>query len=162
MSDNKLNEDFKEEDNELLKESATLDEEEDIQDTIASLLYGNRLRDLVRSVAKHEGQNVMIGKKGINGMQNAMKFLTVMLSYEILEVLKNKNKTVISPVITSEALNNMVGKSDSLNRVLLELEELKGRLHLLSGSTSISKATDYVNLFEREIINEHEVTDSTD
>ncbi|KKC46951.1 hypothetical protein VE23_07055 [Paenibacillus sp. D9] len=131
--------------------------EEEIEDTLISLLYGNRLRDLVKRVAKNDTVTVQIGKRGVDGLQNAMKFLAVMMIYETLDVLKIKNKVQITPLIISQALSNLVGKSDSLNIATLELETLIMKLQANNSNTSVIRATEFVNLFEKE-----ETIDTTD
>lgn len=134
----------------LSSEDATDAIEEEIQDSIVSLLYGTRLRELVKEIASDEGVSIQFGKKGINGMQNGMKFLTVMLTYEILQIIKEKGRVIITASIINEALNSMVGKADSLNIAMLELDVLKNKLMLVNNNTSVLKATDFVNLYGKE------------
>lgn len=135
-----------------------LDEEQIQEDDLVGLdekdekclFVEKRLKNLIKAVADHDKfEDIRFGKTGLKTLQESFRFISVMLTYEMIESLKKKQRKTISPGVVNEALASMLGKSDSLGIAVNELEKLIGKLESLNDSTSITKAMDYVNVVER-------------
>lgn len=111
-----------------------------------SLLYQTRVRSLINSVAEAEGYDIQIGRKGLESFNESIKFITVMLAYEIIEELRAGNRKKITPLFVEKALSKMLGRADALGLAIKELEQVLENLEVKSSSTSISKAMDYLNI----------------
>jgi hypothetical protein len=129
------------------EEDETIDENSELDENDSkSLIYKTRVRNLIKSVAQTEEYEIKIGKKGFERLNDSIKFLAVMLSYEIIDELKSKKRKTLSPPFVDEALSNMLGKADALSLAIKELEKVVEELEVKSSTTSISKAMDFLNI----------------
>ena len=118
---------------------------------ISRIIYFNkkRLKELVRSVAnKEELSDIRISKPGVERLQSSLKFLTLVMTYEIIQLLKNNKRKTISRDYVDMALTNIIQRSDVLNTTLNKLEDLTKQLESLNTDTSMTKALDFINLGE--------------
>jgi histone H3/H4 len=114
---------------------------------VYSLVYKNRLRELMKSIATHdEMEDIRFSKTGIKSLQESIAYLSVVLTFEIIETLKKNKRKTIGPKIVDEALTNMMGKADALGIAIIEVQNLVERLQQRTQTTSIVKATDFINL----------------
>ncbi|MEC0089883.1 hypothetical protein [Paenibacillus macquariensis] len=114
-----------------------------------NLLYESRMRELIKNVAEHEGfGNIRIGNKGGIALQNALRFITVMFTYELLDILTLQKKITVSGKSVNDTLTKLLGRTDSFNVTIHELESLIANLQHKSNDTSITKAMDFVNIID--------------
>ncbi|MEB2492872.1 hypothetical protein SOP93_17040 [Peribacillus frigoritolerans] len=133
----------------------TIDEEDldKQEEENKSIFYQTRVRSLIKSIAESEDYDIQIGKKGFESFNESIKFITVMLAYEVVEDLKAQNRKKITPVFVDRALSKMLGRADALSLAIKELEQVLDTLEVKSGTTSITKAMDYLNIL---VTNEQE------
>lgn len=112
------------------------------------LCYTNRLRELLKAIGNEEGLNIECGPKSFERVQTSVKYLTVVLIYEILQVLKDKQKIRFKNEYIDEALSKMLGKSDAFGISLKKIHELQEQLEDLNQQAAINKAMDYINIIE--------------
>ncbi|MCL9659429.1 hypothetical protein L2089_01960 [Paenibacillus hunanensis] len=115
-----------------------------------NLVYNSRMRELIKNVATVEDfGNLRISPAGELALQNSLRFILVMFTYELLEILRlNKKKTITTDSV-NDALSNLLGKADSFALTMNGLEDLMKNLQSHSNESAITKAMDFVNLLDR-------------
>ena len=132
-----------------------LGDEEVLVDENKSLLYKSRIRELIKDVASSDGLDLRISKEGFQRYHDSVKFLSVILMYEINSVIKEQKKKTLNVAHVDEAISKMLGRADALNISIQEIERVLEVLQSKSHTTSISRAMDY-------LIMENEGTESED
>ncbi|MGG7211381.1 hypothetical protein [Clostridium baratii] len=136
---------FKENDEEAIiedKEECIDDEKDDGK----SILYKNRVKKLVKEISiKEDLSNIQLGEEGTSRLEEINKLLLSIIIFDVLEELKKDNKKQIKPKHLDKALDNLLNGASAidiaLNILNKDIETLKG----LNNSTSINKATMFVN-----------------
>jgi hypothetical protein len=129
-------EDFEEDDTEL----EALEREEQF------LCVSKRLKALIREVATQEGCKINFGRGSVKKLQDTINFLTVALTYELIQILDKNNKIRITPSFVDNALSNLFKQADAYGIVLTELNKLIENFSKLNESSSFAKATEFVNI----------------
>lgn len=128
-----------------------------------NLMYESRMKELIRNVAEHDGfGEVRIGKKGTTALQNALRFITVMFAYELVDSLRSQKMITVRAKSVNDALTKLVGRADSFSVTIEELEGLISKLQLKSNNTSITKAMDFVNLIDAHYNAESLIVDDSE
>ncbi len=126
-------------------------------------MYESRMKELIRNVAEHDGfGEVRIGKKGTTALQNALRFITVMFAYELVDSLRSQKMITVRAKSVNDALTKLVGRADSFSVTIEELEGLISKLQLKSNNTSITKAMDFVNLIDAHYNAESLIVDDSE
>jgi hypothetical protein len=126
------------------------EDDEDVDGGPGVLLVKSRLKKLIKSVAVSENfAQIEAGDKAIQAFQDSMRYLNVMLTYEVIEVLKTKSRVRVTPEIVNIALTKMLGRSDAVGIAVTELDSLVDKLSQINSQTSIAKAMDFVNIIEK-------------
>lgn len=112
------------------------------------LCYTNRLRDLLRAIGSEEEIEIECGPESLERVQSSIKYLSVVLIYEIIQVLKDNGRVRFKIEFIDEALTKMLGKSDAFGIAIKKTTELKEQLERLNEKSSISKAMDFINVIE--------------
>ncbi|MBU5353367.1 hypothetical protein KQI74_13810 [Paenibacillus barcinonensis] len=112
------------------------------------LCYTNRLRELLRAIGNEEEINIECGPESLERVQTSIKYLTVVLIYEIIQILKDKQKVRFKNEYIDEALSKVLGKSDSFGISIKKISELQEELESLNQQSAINKAMDYINIIE--------------
>lgn len=147
--------------NEIFKEYDELDEDDEIEEDFdteedsteceidnKTIIYKKRLRKLIIQVAEEELSDIRISKKGMLRLQDSIKFLSVALTYEIIDLLKAQGRKTIKPFYVDEALTRMLISSDALSISTDKLEQLVSELQNMNRNTSLNRAMDFINLSE--------------
>ncbi|WP_150270790.1 hypothetical protein [Paenibacillus tepidiphilus] len=114
-----------------------------------NLLYDSRMKELIKNIAEHEGfGKIRIGPKGALALQNALRFITVMFAYELLDSLTEQRKITVGVKSVNDTLTKLLARTDSFTVTINELEELISKLQNKSNDTAITKAMDFVNLID--------------
>lgn len=133
----------------FLTSTDTKEQESENEINYGNLLYDSRMKDLIKNIAEHEGfGRIRIGNKGAVALQNALRFITVMFTYELLDSLTEQKKITVSGKSVNDTLTRLLGRTDAFTVTINELEDLIARLQNKSNETSITKAMDFVNLVD--------------
>ncbi|MDC0760571.1 hypothetical protein POF51_07705 [Brevibacillus sp. AG] len=138
-----------EEENEFL-----LDEEETVEESHEdtnpdSIIVISKMKELIKAVASHEELDIQFGDGSIEKLQEAFRFISVSLTYELIDILKKNNRKRLTPLSVDQALTKLLKKADALVATLNELEALRAKLEALNDDSTILKSMDYVNLIEK-------------
>ncbi|MDA1935457.1 hypothetical protein COM77_23290 [Bacillus cereus] len=123
---------------------------EDGPDKVDDLIYKSRLKKFIRQICEKEGQNIQFSKESEESLQQYYKFITAVLSYEIIDILQKNRRVQLNKDIIHDAVSNALGKSDVLSTAILELQNTIDNLYISSSESAINKATDYIN-FELQL-----------
>lgn len=127
-------------------EEGDLEDDSDESEEEVFFVVKKKLRELVKEVAvEDEFNNIRISVKGSKRLQECIRYLSVILIFETLEILEKKNRKTIDPSSVDEALTKVLGNTDSLGLVIGELGLLMERLESYNRQTAISKSFDFVN-----------------
>ena len=129
--------------NENSLEKSTL-ENETIEDN-NNLLYKQRLKDFMKQIGNNENFDIKFYKTSEQTLQEYYKFITAALTYEIIDLLKKYDKKIITDNIIREAVSNFLSQADAFNVAIVELQDTISKLISHSSSTSIDKASHYIN-----------------
>lgn len=129
--------------NETSVEKNTL-ENEIIEDN-NNLLYKQRLKDFMKQIGNNENFDIKFYKTSEQTLQEYYKFITAALTYEIIDLLKKYDKKIITDDIIREAVSNFLSQADAFNVAIVELQDTISKLISHSSSTSIDKASHYIN-----------------
>ncbi|MFB0831829.1 hypothetical protein ACEU2D_19800 [Brevibacillus laterosporus] len=127
-------------------EDEEIDDDSELENQEYFLCFTSRLKELVKSVAADEGVDINFSKEGTKKLQSTIKFLTISLTYELIDVMTKNKRKRMSPYFIDCALDKMISQADSYGIALNELEQLKEKLDSLNESSSITKATYFINL----------------
>lgn len=123
-----------------------VEDEIDEQKNEQHLLYKNRIKKLIKEVAESENFiGIAIGKEALDRLQLTTKYMTVILIYEIINILKNKNRKQIKPHFIDKALNKTVASADALGVSINKVDALLKELINLNDETAVGKATEFIN-----------------
>ena len=88
-----------------------------------NLLYDSRMKELIRNIAEHEGfGKIRIGSKGALALQNALRFITVMFTYELLDSLTEQKKITVGVKSVNDTLTKLLARTDSFTVTINELD----------------------------------------
>lgn len=128
---------------EVVDELTSLNDEVDNGE---SLLYKNRLKNIIKDIAKFdEFEGIQCTKDGIERLQVTSKYLITMLIFNIMDELKRSGRKQIKPIDVDNALDKILANSSAIDTVL---EMLKGdikNLRLLNNITAVSKTNKFIN-----------------
>lgn len=139
-----------------IAEEELLELEENILDVIEDeveelrneqrLLYKNRIKSLIKDVAKTEDfEGIALGKEALERFQQTTKYMVVMLVFEIIKILKDNNRRHIKPQHIDEALNKTIAGADAIGVSINNVEKLLKQLLELNENTSVAKAMEFIN-----------------
>ncbi|SDE79302.1 hypothetical protein SAMN04487777_12725 [Priestia aryabhattai B8W22] len=112
------------------------------------LLYLDRTKDFIRGIGVKEGLEISFKEECNKTLQNYYKLITAVLSYELIEELKRKQRKRVNNEILEIAFDNILSQSDALNVAIENLNEAIEKLKLDSKESSLQRATDYLNFEE--------------
>jgi hypothetical protein len=121
------------------------DEGDDLKNN-QHLLYKNRIKSLIKDVAKSENfEGIALGKEAFERFQQTTKYMVVMLIFEIIKVLKDNNRRHIKPQHIDDALNKTIASADAIGVSMSNIEKLLKQLLDLNENTSAAKAMEFIN-----------------
>lgn len=121
------------------------DEEEDGED---SILYKKRLNKLIKEIAEKENfDGIQNTKDGFERLLVTSKYLIAMLVFEIVEELKLTGRKQIKPIDVDRALDRITAQSSAIDIALKLLSEDIDKLKSLNKTTSVSKASNFINSY---------------
>ncbi len=128
------------------KKSTDIVNEETLEEDVQSLIYKNRLRDLVKDIANFEEfEGIQITKDGLVRLQDTSKYIITMLIIEIVEELRNSNRKQITPKNVDNSLDKILAKASGIDSALTLLRENIVELEKLNTNTSVTKFFYYFN-----------------
>lgn len=132
------------------KESTDIVNDETLEEDVQSLIYKNRLRDLVKDIANFEEfEGIQITKDGLVRLQDTSKYIITMLIIEIVEELRNSNRKQITPKNVDNALDKILAKASGIDSALTLLRENIVELEKLNTNTSVTKASQFINFGQK-------------
>lgn len=132
------------------KESTDIVNDETFEEDVQSLIYKNRLRDLVKDIANFEEfEGIQITKDGLVRLQDTSKYIITMLIIEIVEELRNSNRKQITPKNVDNALDKILAKASGIDSALTLLRENIVELEKLNTNTSVTKASQFINFGQK-------------
>ncbi|HBJ1646677.1 TPA: hypothetical protein LA462_001158 [Clostridium botulinum] len=132
------------------KKSTDIVNEETLEEDVQSLIYKNRLRDLVKDIANFEEfEGIQITKDGLVRLQDTSKYIITMLIIEIVEELRNSNRKQITPKNVDNSLDKILAKASGIDSALTLLRENIVELEKLNTNTSVTKASQFINFGQK-------------
>lgn len=132
------------------KELTDIVNDEVLEEDVQSLIYKNRLRDLVKDIANFEEfEGIQITKGGLVRLQDTSKYIITMLIVEIVEELRNSNRKQITPKNVDNALDKILAKASGIDSALTLLRENIVELEKLNTNTSVTKASQFINFGQK-------------
>lgn len=112
------------------------------------LLYLDRTKDFIRRIGDKEGLEISFKEECNRTLQDYYKLITAVLSYELIEELKRKQRKRINNEILELAFDNILSQSDALNIAIENLNQAIEKLKLDSKESSLQRATEFLNFEE--------------
>lgn len=127
-----------------------VDVEESLEEDSQNLIYNNRLRELVKDIAKFDGfDGIQLTKEGTARLQDCSKYIITMLVVEVVEELRSNSRKQITPTNVDNALDKILAKASGIDSALVLLRENIIELEKLNTNTSVSKASQFINYSQK-------------